>query len=468
MKAELSRPCIAVDGTFPDNSELAIDPDGTPRLKRLKARRTPEDLQVFEDLVRDRMPERHLLEVLRNVHHWSGYTRHFGPPSGSDSKLSDAIRRYLFAVFGYGCNLGPSQTARHAPEAINRHTMRRINAQHVTALKLEAAANDIIEEYIRFGLPQFWGEGKAAIADGTQMELRENNLLGSRHILYGGFGGIAYHHISDNYIAVFSNFIACGVWEAVYILDGLLLNDSKLQPDTVHADTHGQSEPAFGLSYLLGINLFPRMRNWNDVMLYRPTRQARYRHIDALFGGVIDWALIEDHHCDMMQVILSIQAGTVLPSMLLRKLGSHNRRNRLSKAFRELGRVVRTLFLLRYTSEVEFRQTIRAETTKIESCNAFLDWVGFGGSVIKSGDPVEQNKQIKYMNLVANAIMLHNVADLIDILENLVTDGFPVTQRHVACLSPYTREHIRRFGRYFLEMEQLPVPLKPRSLQLPT
>ena len=118
----------------------------------------------------------------------------------------------------------------------------RINAQHVTARKLEAAANDIIGECIRFGLPQFWGQGKAAIADGTQMELRENTLPGSRHIRYGGFGGIAYHHISDNCIAVFPNFIACGVREAVYILDGLLLNASKLQPETVHADTHGQSE----------------------------------------------------------------------------------------------------------------------------------------------------------------------------------------------------------------------------------
>ena len=143
-------------------------------------------------------------------------------------------------------------------------------------------------------------------------------------------------------------------------------------------------------------------------------------------------------------------------------------RNARSKAIRELGCVVRTLIPLRYISEVEFRQTIRAETTKIESCNAFLDWIGFGGSVIKSGDPVEQNKQIKYMNLVANAIMLHNVADLTDILENLVADGHPVTQRHVACLSPCTREHIRRFGRYFLEIEHLPVPLKPRSLQLAT
>ena len=60
----------------------------------------------------------------------------------------------------------------------------------------------------------------------------------------------------------------------------------------------------------------------------------------------------------MMQVVLSIQAGKVLPSMLLRKLNSNNRRNKLYQAFRELGRVIRTLFLLRYISESEFRQTI--------------------------------------------------------------------------------------------------------------
>ncbi|MFT6103612.1 MAG: TnpA family transposase [Paracoccaceae bacterium] len=36
------------------------------------------------------------------------------------------------------------------------------------------------------------------------------------------------------------------------------------------------------------------------------------------------------------------------------------------------------------------RQAIRAETTKIESFNDFLDWITFGGPVIKSGGPVEQ------------------------------------------------------------------------------
>jgi TnpA family transposase len=81
----------------------------------------------------------------------------------------------------------------------------------------------------------------------------------------------------------------------------------------------------------------------------------------------------------MIQVALSIQAGRVMPSMLLRKLGSYSRKSLLYRAFRELGRVERTLFLLRYISNTEVRHVIRAETTKIEAYNDFLDWVCFGG-----------------------------------------------------------------------------------------
>nr|WP_260691870.1 transposase [Rhizobium leguminosarum] len=49
----------------------------------------------------------------------------------------------------------------------------------------------------------------------------------------------------------------------------------------------------------------------------------------------------------------------------------------LCLAFRELGRVERTLFLLQYISQPQTRQATRAETTKIESFNGFLDWITF-------------------------------------------------------------------------------------------
>lgn len=465
LHKELSSLAKKIDQTIPADSEFSIDADGVPHLKKQKATSLPEGVEEFKSRVYGKMPERHLLDILKHVQHWSRFARHFNPPSGTDPKLPHADSRYLFTVFGYGCNLGASQTARHAPDTINRQTLRRINAQHINANKLDAAASDIIAEYARFELPGFWGSRKVAIADGTQMELRKNNLLGEQHIRYGGYGGIAYHHISGEYIALFSHFIACGVWEAVYILDALLLKRPDYQPDTLHADTHGQSEPVFALAYLLGIQLFPRMRTWNDVNFYRPDTQARYEHIDGLFDQVVNWELIETHWQDMMQVVLSIQAGKVLPSMLLRKLNSRNRQNKLYRAFRELGRVVRTLFLLRYISESDLRQTIRAETTKIESHNDFLDWINFGGTVIKSGDPVEQEKQVKYTSLIANAIMLHNTVDLTNVLADMAAEGMTTTPELIASLSPTIRDQIRRFGRYDVDMNEQPPPLNPRPIR---
>ncbi len=208
------------------------------------------------------------------------------------------------------------------------------------------------------------------------------------------------------------------------------------------------------------------MRTWNDAIFYRPSRTEHYHHIEALFSDVIDWSLIERHWRDMMQVALSIQAGIILPSMLLRKLGSHNRKNKLYRAFRELGRVLRTLFLLRYISETDLRRTIRAETTKVESFNDFLDWVSFGGPVTKSGDPVEQNKRIKYMNLVANAVMLQNVVDLTEVLNTLKAEGYPVTRELAERLSPYPRDHILRFGQFMVDMEEVPKPLGAKALKI--
>lgn len=69
-------------------------------------------------------------------------------------------------------------------------------------------------------------------------------------------------------------------------------------------------------------------------------------------------------------MVLSIKAGKVLPSMLLRKLTSYSRKNRLYQAFRELGCVIRTVFLLQYISDAKLREIIHQATNKVEQFNA--------------------------------------------------------------------------------------------------
>jgi Tn3 transposase DDE domain len=66
--------------------------------------------------------------------------------------------------------------------------------------------------------------------------------------------------------------------------------------------------------------------------------------------------------------------------------------------------------------------------------------------------------------VVANAVMLSNVADLTRVLADMAADGHPVTPALAASLSPYMRRHILRFGRYALDMDSLPEPLDPQPL----
>ena len=75
-------------------------------------------------------------------------------------------------------------------------------------------------------------------------------------------------------------------------MDFIEENKSDVQPKTIHADTQGQSTAIFGLAYLLGIQLMPRIRNWKDLNLYRSNSNQRHIHIESLFSINVDWDLI--------------------------------------------------------------------------------------------------------------------------------------------------------------------------------
>jgi TnpA family transposase len=128
----------------------------------------------------------------------------------------------------------------------------------------------------------------------------------------------------------------------------------------------------------------PRIRNWKEQKFFRAMVGERYEHIDDLFKGTVDWDLIEAMLPEMLRVAVSIKTGAILPSDILRRMNSHSRKNRLYFAFRELGRVVRTLFLLRYISDLELRHVIQTATTKSERFNRFVQWVSFGGDGVIS------------------------------------------------------------------------------------
>jgi len=238
-----------------------------------------------------------------------------------------------------------------------------------------------------------------------------------------------------------------------------------MQPKIIHADTQGQSTIVFALAYLLGFKLMPRIRNWKDYNFYRPDKGAKYKHIDPLFEKAIDWKLIESCWQDMMQVVLSIKAGKITSTLLLRKLGSYSRKNRLYLALQELGRVVRTQFLLEYISDVELREIITATTNKVESYNKLSDWVSFGSEVLtESNDEDEMEKAIKYRGLLTDSLVLQNIIDITDIGVQLKAEGYDIEKEDFDTTSPYLTGHIMRYGVYIVDLVTVPKNIDKTAL----
>ncbi len=210
-----------VDDNFLENEQLVIEND-KPKLKRGKREKPSQESQNQAQKLYNMLPERNLMDIICNNQHWVNFSRHFNPPSGSDPKIKNPFLSYILTTFAYGCNIGPLQMSRHIKHEISSHTLSYVNNKHINSDKLDKANVDILNAYNKFDLPKNWGDGKRAAADGTKIDIYEQNLLAEYHIRYGGYGGIAYHHVADNYVALFSHFIPCGIREAVYIIDGII------------------------------------------------------------------------------------------------------------------------------------------------------------------------------------------------------------------------------------------------------
>ena len=451
IQEKLKEQADKLDQSYPENEEFVIDKDGNLSLSRIKAKPKIDNIDDIKTKISERLPVRNILDVLVDTQKMLNWCRAFGPVSGFETKLKNPANSYIISNFCYGCNLGPVQTSRALP-MLERWQIEHINRRHITEKNLQKAIEILINAYNKFILPKYWGDTSSVSADGTKWDLYENNLLSEYHIRYGGYGGIGYYHVSDNYIALFSRFIPCGVYEATYILDPFFQNKSEVQPDTVHSDTHGQSLTVFGLSFLLGIKLMPRIAKWKNLNIFKPPG-GKYHNIQAVFTDEkIDWNLITKHLDDMLRVVVSIHEGRIAPSVILRRLGRHSRKNKLYFAFQELGKVIRSAYLLEYIRKPNLRRKVNHATTVSEAFNNFIQFVTFGNKgIIAENTRDQQRKIIRYGHLVANALIFMNVHDQTMIMNDLVKEGIEITPEIAEGLSPYKTENLNRFGSYFLD-----------------
>ncbi len=132
----------------------------------------------LERLLKARLVPVGVLAALVDTEHWLGWTRHFGPVSGLETKLDRPRERYLATTFCYGCGLGPSQAARSLKGLDRRHAAFA-NQCHVTEASLDGAITGVIDAYAQVGLHRYWDSGNSASADGMKWDVHPESLKSS-------------------------------------------------------------------------------------------------------------------------------------------------------------------------------------------------------------------------------------------------------------------------------------------------
>ena len=130
LQTTLTQVAVEVDQTCKDGTQLTINKEGEPVLRRIPTQPKLPQAEVLQ-VILERLPERSILDILCNVEHWLNWTRHFGLDSGSQPKLNNPTERYILTVFGYGCNLGSYQTARHTRGKVTARMLSRANRHHI-------------------------------------------------------------------------------------------------------------------------------------------------------------------------------------------------------------------------------------------------------------------------------------------------------------------------------------------------
>ncbi len=121
LRTELTTLADAVDARFSDNLHASML-DGRLVLKRLQGAQVTQAIATVDSAITDRLPPTSIVDVLVDTTRWLDLHVHFRPIAGTDARVDDLLRRVITTLFCYGCNLGPTQTARSvkgfSPEAV--------------------------------------------------------------------------------------------------------------------------------------------------------------------------------------------------------------------------------------------------------------------------------------------------------------------------------------------------------------
>jgi TnpA family transposase len=347
-----------------------------------------------------------LPDLLIEVDQWTGFSQHLQHLNGREPRRHDFLPVLYAALLAQACHVGFARMAQMAEIPADR--LAWCTTWNLREETLTAATNALVNFHHRLPLSQRRGGGTLSSSDGQRIPVAGKIRQATALPRYFRHQGVTFYSWTSDQLSQYgTKVIPATVRDVTYVLDAILDNETELTILEHATDTAGYTELVCALFDLLGLQFAPRLRDIGDQQLYRMTRNQRVRHLAPRFTGTIRQELILRYWDDLLRLAGSLKRGWVTASLFISKLQVYPRQNVLTRPLQEYGRLVKTLFILRYLENEDYRRRINAQLNTGESLHALRDvlFVADKG-VMRRKQEAAQTNQAGCLNLLTNAVVI--------------------------------------------------------------
>jgi TnpA family transposase len=382
---------------------------------------------------------------------------------------------------------------------IKESELEYANNWYLTMDNLKLANEKVVELITKLDLPNIYKLGQNigksensqyqnklfTSSDGQKVINNKDSFNSNYSYKFGGKTKASsnYTHIDMRHILFHSTVISASEREAVYVIDGLL-HSKWIQSDVHATDSFGATEVVFGLCYLLGFELVPRLKEVYAHTLYSFKSRREYEAVQVkvkkegdktekqkykiLPKQTIKKDLILDEWNNLLRLACSIKLGICSGSQILKRLNSYSKKNKLYLALRELGRIIKTNMILTYIDDSQLRQMIQKQLNIVEHSNRFSKAVRFGnGGEMLKVEKEDQDIAESCKRLQENSIILHNYLYLTRLIQNeqdstkrqemleIISRGSPICWSHINFYGEYNFSEQNNPDSYDLNLSQI-------------
>ena len=150
-------------------------------------------------------------------------------------------------------------------------------------------------------------------------------------------------------------------------------------------------------------------------------------------------------------MIESIKCGKVKASLILNKINSYNRDNGVAKGLKEIGRVLKTKYILEYFSDGNLRKEVQQMLNKGESINSVARLMFFGKNGRLNESSIEsQLEKASCLNIMLSSLIVWN-SRYLEKIYSIVKNEEWFNEEEFKRVSPLGTQHVNFLGKYVFE-----------------